>query len=83
MRLPQKLESLSQEDRTLLGEFYNLYSTKQWFDRAEIIENHPRQFKKTLELTVNYPPLLEMKDILSFVQKYSIAVETVVPSNNA
>ena len=83
MQLPQKLESLNQADRQALGEFYNLYSGKQWFGRAEIIENHQTQMRKTLELIVNYPPLLEMKEILTFAQKYNLAVETIVPGNNS
>jgi len=76
MTLPQKLDSLSQEDRKILGEFYNSHVTKQWFERAEITLNE-QEGRKVLEVVVNYAPLLEMKDILEFAQKYNLKVETV------
>jgi hypothetical protein len=76
MQLPKFLPK-TQEDRMILGDFYNTYSNRQWFERAEIVENHPKHMKKTLEITVTYNPLLEIKEILTFVHKYNLAVEVV------
>ena len=83
MVLPNKLDRLSQEDRNILGEFYNGYSTRQWFHRAEIIEKHPKHMKKTLELSVNYNPVLEMKEVLSFTQRYNMAIDIIDLSNKS
>jgi len=71
----------TQADRQILGEFYDLYKDRQWFERAELYENHPKQMKKALEITVRYAPLLEMKEILTFIHKYNIGLETVSLSN--
>jgi len=76
MQLPRKLPD-NQEDRRILGEFYDTYKDRQWFERAELVENHPTQMKKTLEIVVNYPPLLENKEILEFTHKYNLALVTV------
>lgn len=73
MQLPRKLPD-SHEDRLNLGEFYNTYKDRQWFERAEIIDNHPTQMRKTLELLVRYNPLLEAKEILSFTNKFNLAL---------
>lgn len=80
MQLPKFLPD-SPEDRRILGEFYDLYKDRQWFDRAEIVENHPTQMRKTLEITVKYNPLLEMKEILNFIRKYNLALEQISLSN--
>jgi hypothetical protein len=74
MRLPTRLPD-SNEDRNILGEFYNLHSRAQWFDMALIDENHPTQFKKSLVIYANYTPTLEMKEILSFTHKYALGLE--------
>lgn len=73
MRLPKQLPA-GQEDRRILGEFYDTYKDRQWFDSAELVENHPTQMKKTLEVFVAYNPLLEAKELLTFTQKYNLAL---------
>jgi len=80
MKLPKQLPA-NQEDRRILGEFYDLNKDRQWFEQAELVENHPKHMKKTLEVTVNYNPLLENKEILSFAHKYNLAVEIISLGN--
>jgi hypothetical protein len=77
MNMPTQFQNLNDDDRRILFEFYGLYSARQWFDKAEVILNHPKHMKKTLEVYCNYNPLLEMKEILSFTQKYSLGVEII------
>jgi hypothetical protein len=81
MQLPKQLPN-NEADRNILGEFYNLYNNAQWFERADIVENHRTLMKKTLEITVKYNPLLEAKEILGFVHKYNLALSTVVIRND-
>lgn len=76
MRMPVKAANLSNEDKLIIFEFYGLYSSRQWFDKVEVMI-HPNQMKKTLEITCNYNPLLEMKDILTFTQRHNMAIEIV------
>lgn len=77
INMPQKAQDLSNEDKQILFEFYNAYSNRQWFNKAEVVLNHPRQMRKTLEVYCNYNPLLEMKEILTFTQKHNMSIETV------
>lgn len=65
------------EKRRILGEFYDINKNKQWFWRAEYIENHPTHMCDTLVIYPKYNPVLEMKDILTFGDKYKIALEIV------
>lgn len=76
MKLPNQLPK-GQEDRRVLGEFYDINKDRQWFEQAELVENHPKHMKKTLVVTVNYNPLLENKEILGFVHKYNLALEVI------
>jgi len=69
------------EKRRILGEFYDTYKNKQWFWRAEYIEKHPTHMCDTLVIYSKYNPVLEMKDILMFVDKYKIAYEIVSMSH--
>lgn len=80
MELPHKLPD-NQELRRVLGEFYDSAKDRQWFERAELVENHPTHMKKTLELHCKYNPVLEMKEILSFCHKYDLALEIVAQSH--
>jgi hypothetical protein len=80
MTLPTFLPK-NQEDKRILGEFYDNFAKMQWFDRAELYENHPSQMKKVLEVTVNNLPTLQMKDILSWAHKYQIGFEWKILSN--
>jgi hypothetical protein len=82
INMPQKADELSNEDKQIIFEFYNMYSGRQWFNRAEIVLNHPKHMKKTLEVYGNYNPLLEMKEILTFTQRHNIAVEVIDLSHN-
>ena len=77
VNMPQNAGNLPDADKVRIFDFYNLYSGRQWFNRAEIVPNHPKHMKKTLEIYCNYNPLLEMKDILSFTQKDNMAVEII------
>ena len=81
MQLPRQLPD-KQEDKLALGEFYNIFSTMQWFERAEIIDNHPIKMKKTLEVLVRYKPLLEAKELLTFTAKHNLALNTVELRND-
>lgn len=80
MNLPNFLPT-SQEDRRILGEFYDIYAKMQWFERAELHENHPTAMCRALEATVNYLPTLEMRDILSWAHKYKLPIEWKVQGN--
>jgi len=80
MNLPNFLPK-SPEDRRILGEFYDMFSRMQWFERAELHDNHPTQMRKALEVTANYLPTLEMKDILVWAHKYQLPVEWKVLGN--
>lgn len=81
MNLPKFLPN-SQEDKRILGEFYDVFHNMQWFERAEIHENHPTQMRKTLEATVGYLPTLEMKEILTWAHKYQLGLEWKVLQND-
>ena len=77
MQLPN-----NEQDRQILAEFIKTYATHQWLRGANIIENHPTTFRKTLEVHVNYRPLNEMVQIRSFVHRHGLAIEFVqVPVN--
>jgi hypothetical protein len=67
--------------RLALGEFYDINKNKQWFRRAEIVENHPTHMKTTLEIYCDYNPVLEMKEIFQFTNKYDLALEIIARSN--
>jgi hypothetical protein len=74
---PAELDPLNEEERRWLGEFYDWNKSKQWFRGALIVKNHQKQFKTTLEVYTNYNPVLEMKTILEFVNKYQLGVEII------
>lgn len=76
MELPHKMPE-SVPLRKVLGEFYDINRTKQWFHRAELVEMHPTHMKPTLEIHSRYNPILEMKEILEFTNKYNLALEVV------
>jgi hypothetical protein len=71
----------SQEDRRVLGEFYDTFHRQEWFERAELHENHPTQMRKAIEATVRYLPTLEMKEILQWAHKYNLPIEWQVLGN--
>ncbi len=79
MRFPERAHNLSDEDKKIIFEFYGLYSNRQWFDKVELLVQKvtPTQTNKVLQLSCNYNPLLEMKEILSFTQRYNLTVETI------
>ena len=81
MELPQKMP-VNKEHRRILGEFYDLNKNKQWFLRAELIELHSTHMKPTIEIYCSYNPVLEMKEILTFTNKYNIAFEVFAHSNS-
>ena len=80
MELPRRMPQ-SKKYRLILGEFYDLNKSKQWFIRAEIDEKHPTRLKETLTLYVNYNPVLEMKEILAFCHKNNLCFEIETESN--
>jgi len=80
MELPKRLPEKN-EHRVILGEFYDINKDKQWFDRAEFIANHPTTMKPTIQIFCSFTPVLEMKEILQFAEKRSVAVEFVNRSN--
>ena len=77
MRVPEKIQNLTVADRQILFEFYGMYSDRQWFDKAELLLTHSTHMKRTLEVSCNYNPLLEMKEILTFTQRHNLAVDIV------
>jgi|PlaIllAssembly_1097288.scaffolds.fasta_scaffold619722_2 hypothetical protein len=81
MQLPNKLPN-DQRLRVALGKFYDAAKDKQWFQKAEIVEKHPSNMRNTLELYVNYNPVLEMKEILSFTHEYDLALLIIDLSNS-
>ena len=42
---------------------------------------HPSHMKPTLEIYCDYNPVLEMKDLLQFTDKYHLALEIKALSN--
>ena len=78
--LPTKLPS-SNEYKRILGEFYDKYKNKQWFHRAELIENHLTHMRPTIEIYCNYNPILEMKEIVPFISKYNLGLEIIAKSH--
>lgn len=80
MELPVKLP-VSNEHRRILGEFYDINKNKQWFHRAELVDNHPTHMRATLVIYCNYNPVLEMKEILPFVAKYQLGMEIIANSH--
>ena len=80
MELPTKpLANI--EKRRILGEFYDRFHRQQWFHRAEYIENHPNHMKDTIEIHAKYNPVLEMREILEFFDKYHLAYEVISQSH--
>ena len=65
------------KDREILKEFIGTYASHQWLRGANIIDNHPTTFRKTLEVHVNYRPINEMVQLRSFAHKYGVAIEFV------
>ena len=80
MELPRKMPA-KVEHRVILGEFYDINKNKQWFDRAEFVENHPNYMKPTIQIFCSYNPVLEMKEILQFAESKNVAVEVINRSN--
>jgi len=79
--LPRQLNGLSQEQKRILGEFYDWQKNKQWFKRAELIPLHPSHMKPTIEIYCSYNPVLEMKEIIQFASSHNIAIEIINSSN--
>ena len=76
IELPRTLPK-KQELKVALGVFYDSCKNKQWFYRAEIVENHPTHMADTLVIFCKYNPVLEMKDILQFTDQYKVGFEIV------
>jgi len=72
MKLPT-----NEKDRQALAEFIQKYHTHQWLRGANVIENHPTRFCKTLEVAVNYRPVRELPDLMDFAQQRGLALEFV------
>ena len=78
IKMPEFADKIKKEtNKQALAGFYENCGTKQWFWQAEVIENHPTHFKDTLVIYCKYNPVLEMKEILEFVDKYSLALDIV------
>jgi len=72
MNLPK-----NETDRQILAEFINKYHTSQWLRGANVIENHPTRFCKTIEVHVNYRPVNSMVELLSFAESKGCALEFI------
>lgn len=68
---------LNDQERSVLAEFIKKYHTQQWLRGANIIHNHPQKMGTTLEVHVNYKPLYEMQDLLSFTAKNNLLLHIV------
>jgi len=75
------LNGLSFEERKMLGDFYDSYSKYTWFRGAQLVKNHPTQFRTVLVITCDYRPLTDMGPILTFTDKYGIGLEWINLSN--
>jgi hypothetical protein len=75
MTKPNKLPE-GQKDRENLGTFYDIHKNAQWFERAELVPSMTAG-KLTLEVYVNYNPLLIMKELLAFAQRFNYEVKVV------
>ncbi len=80
MELPTK-PLANPAKRRVLGEFYDRFHRQQWFHRAEYVENHPNHMKDTIEIYANYNPVLEMKEVLEFMDKHRLAYEVIAKSH--
>ena len=58
--------------RQILMETVKEFGKKQWFRDAAVYDNHPLTGEPTLELKVNYVPLLERKEIKEFTLRYGL-----------
>jgi hypothetical protein len=81
MRLPSRLPH-EPRLRLALGEFYDGAKCHAWFERAELVENHPSNLKNTLELYVKFNPVSEMNKIFQFAHKHDLALIIHDLSNN-
>lgn len=78
-----KYDNLSESDKKLVKEFVETHWNAQWFRRdipPTLYQNHPSRMCKTLEVSVAYKPLNEMKSVLAFADKHQIAVEFLIVS---
>lgn len=72
MKLPE-----NPKDRAVLAEFIQTYHNHQWLRGANIVELHPTRLCKTLEVHVNYRPVRENMELMSFAEKHGVALEFV------
>jgi len=80
MELPTKpLANVAK--RIILGEFYDRFHRQQWFHRAEYVEDHPNHMRDTIEIHAKYNPVLEMKEVLEFMDKHHLAYEIIAQSH--
>lgn len=55
-----------EQRKKILVETVNRFGKQEWFRNATVYDSHPETGEPTLELKVNYLPLLQRKDIKEF-----------------
>jgi hypothetical protein len=82
IEMPKRAHLIKEEkNKVALASFYDMFSKRGWFYRAELIENHQNHMRAALEIHCIIKPVLEMKDIFQFADKHSVALEFIVLSN--
>ena len=61
-----------EKERLITESCYKTFGPQQWFRGAQIYPDHPVKLGLTLEIAVNYRPVLMMKELLSFADKYGM-----------
>jgi|ERR1044072_3528891 hypothetical protein len=74
-----------EKERLILQDVYKAFASRidstgtpiefqEWFRGAGIVENHPIQMARTLEINVNYRPIFMMKEIIALAEKHGLAL---------
>lgn len=64
--------------RNILVETVKAFGKQQWFRDASVYDAYPTTGEPTLELKVNYIPMLEKKMVMDFGMKVNLATRFTV-----
>ena len=67
-----------QQRKKILVETVQTFGQQEWFRDATIYDVHPLTGQPTLEFKVNYVPVLRMKDVKEFVDRFQLTDKMVV-----
>lgn len=71
-----------QQRQQILNDTVNQFARHEWFRDAIIYNNHPNTGGPTLEVKVNYVPVMERRDVIAFTQSKGLQYFfTVVDAN--